>query len=146
MENVATVAESMCFTQFSFFPRLISLQAKWHWHQLYINFREWIFFTPLHFFIFFPLSQSLYVSLSLSLCLFLSLFLSLSLPSLSLPVTTDGHCDTLGSVRNERYSCRHAMLVMKSCLDLLHDWFCNLVFSGFAQNVMMSCWTCFKYP
>lgn len=34
----------------------------------------------------------------------------------------------IGSVRNEKYSCRHAILVMKSQLDLLHDWFCNLLF------------------
>lgn len=52
----------------------------------------------------------------------------------------------IGSVRNERYSCRHAILVMKSQLDLLHDWFCNLLFSGSSQNEMMSCWTSFKYP
>lgn len=52
----------------------------------------------------------------------------------------------IGSVRNERYSCRHAILVMKSQLDLLHDWFCNLLFSGSSKNEMMSCWTSFKYP
>lgn len=50
----------------------------------------------------------------------------------------------IGSVRNERYSCRHAILVMKSQLDLLHDWF--LLFSGSFQDEMMSCWTRFKYP
>jgi len=51
----------------------------------------------------------------------------------------------IGSVRNERYSCRHAILVMKSQLDLLHDWFCNLLFLYSSQTEMMSCWTSFKY-
>lgn len=78
---------------------------------------------------------------------FLSLFFSLPPPTptplFSLNRQLLWH---IGSVRNERYSCRHAILVMKSQLDLLHDWFCNLLFSGSAQNEMMSCWRSFKYP
>lgn len=52
----------------------------------------------------------------------------------------------IGSVINERYSCKHAILVMKSHSDLLYDWFGNLVFSGSAWNEMKSCWTSFEYP
>lgn len=109
MENVSTVAESMFF-----YTSLLSpFQAKKQWHELYINLREWIFFSLRFFFL------------------------------LSLDRQLLWH---IGSVRNERYSCRHAILVMKSQLDLLHDWFCNLLFSGSSQNEVMSCWTSFKYP
>lgn len=94
------------------FSTLPSYLPSKHWHELYINLREWIFFVLCFFFLF-------------------------SLNRLVL-----WH---IGSVRNERYSCRHAILVMKSPLDLLHDWVCNLLFSG-SQNEMMSRWTNFRYP
>lgn len=55
MENVRTVAESMFF-----YTSLLSpFQAKKHWHELYINLREWIFFfPPAPFLFFFSLSPS----------------------------------------------------------------------------------------
>lgn len=93
MENVSTVAESL----FSYTSLLSPFQAKRHWHELYINLREWIFFLTFFFcplFFFLPWQQLWHI----------------------------------GSVRNEKYSCRHAILVMKSQLDLLHDWFCNFLF------------------
>lgn len=116
MEHMGTDAESMFF--FLHASLLSPFQAEKHWHELYINLREWILF-----FFFFPFAR---------------FFFLFSLDRLLL-----WH---IGSVRNERYSCRHAILVMKSQLDLLHDWFCNLLFSGSSQNEMMSCRTSFKYP
>lgn len=46
MENVSIVAESMFFHTTLLSP----FQAKKHWHELYINLREWIFFRSVSFF------------------------------------------------------------------------------------------------
>lgn len=57
MKNVGTVAESIFF----YTSLLSSFQAKKHWHELYINLREWIFFFfSLDFFFFFSPSTDSY--------------------------------------------------------------------------------------